>query len=369
MRILVTGARAPVALHIAGLMHDAGCHVDMADTFHVPLVAGSPFVEKQIIHPSPVFEPEAFRIWAAGLPDVYDMVLPTCEETFHLSACLKSDILFAPEHDMARQLHSKAQSMAFLDSLGIDHPRSLHVPAGANHIDWPLPGPASVVKREFSRFGSSTRIGPDTLTLSPETSWVLQERLDGTEICVTALMNAGRVCGFVAYEIPWTAGQHSAGIYYDPAPTRDRRGDALLQITETIGEATEYTGILSFDTILCDGRPHVIEINPRATSGIHFFRDGPRVLKALQGDGCCFPVPRPQMLGAAMRMYYPLRSILPGRLKRDMLRAQEATNFNGTTPGGLKQMRTALALAWRARRRGHRASLLSASTYDIEWNE
>lgn len=368
MRVLVTGARAPVALHVAGLLSEAGCQVDAADTFDVPLLEGSPYISRQILHPSPVFDRKGFAAWCEEIAGVYDLIVPTCEETFHLSLYINQDTLFAPDHITALMLHSKAKAMRFMARLRIDHPRTLHVPEGGKHTQWELPASETVIKREFSRFGSSTIIGPKKIELAPDTSWVLQEKLSGIEVCVTAILRSGKVYGCVAYEIPYKAGQQGAGIFFDPLRRDDPRRQILEEMTDKIGQATNYTGILSFDSIVVEGRPHIIEINPRATSGLHFFRNGQAFQSAMMGEANCSARQRPQMLGLAMALYHPIGRLLPGRMREDIKIAEEATSYNKIGPGPMRQIRTVLRLYRMARAKGAGTSLLGASTFDIAWN-
>jgi len=86
-RVLITGARAPVALHLARLFADAGYEVVAADTLRAPLARASRHVARYHRLAAPAENPAGF---AAALGDVIaaeqpDLVIPTCEEIFYLA--------------------------------------------------------------------------------------------------------------------------------------------------------------------------------------------------------------------------------------------------------------------------------------------
>src|SRR5690349_17736003 len=101
--ILITGARAPVALHLARLFHGAGHGVILADTPARPIAAASKACARYHRLPPPRFEPRAYADAVEALirAEGVEMVIPTCEEVFHLALTWRGRTmptrLFAPD--------------------------------------------------------------------------------------------------------------------------------------------------------------------------------------------------------------------------------------------------------------------------------
>lgn len=180
-----------------------------------------------------------------------------------------------------------------------------------------------------------------------------------------AICHLGEVTGFVCYASVARAGR-GAGILLDPLPTRTRSGGPLLDMVTRLARATGYSGFLSIDAIETDGPSRLIEVNPRATSGLHFFRDPTSVDRALRGQGIAHPVMRPQMLGAAMLAFRGPAFLAPRAERSLRHHAEEATAFQRRAPGVWRQIETAARLWLRARRHG--GGLLDAATRDIAWD-
>ncbi|TJW70248.1 MAG: hypothetical protein E5V92_34405, partial [Mesorhizobium sp.] len=85
--VLITGARAPVALHLARLLHGAGRRVILADAPARPIAATSKACARYHRLPPPRFEPRAYAeaVEALVRAEGIDLVIPTCEEVFHLA--------------------------------------------------------------------------------------------------------------------------------------------------------------------------------------------------------------------------------------------------------------------------------------------
>jgi hypothetical protein len=122
---------------------------------------------------------------------------------------------------------------------------------------------------------------------------------------------------------------------------------------------------------LDDGSVRPLECNPRATSGLHFFKDADRFVRALsQGGAEVLPdVTRIQAVRLAMWIYG-----LPAALRsRGIRRFRKVLGATGEVLGtaddpapGRAQIPAFLEIAAIALR--HRISLQSATTRDIEWN-
>jgi len=109
--IIVTGARAPSALHLARVFHCAGHRVILADTFRYPMSRATRMKDSYVRLPSPR---QGFSGYAAAVADLVarespDLIVPTCEEVFYLAAVRDRrgiDMpLFAPDFDELIAFH------------------------------------------------------------------------------------------------------------------------------------------------------------------------------------------------------------------------------------------------------------------------
>ena len=101
------------------------------------------------------------------------------------------------------------------------------------------------------------------IDVSPSNPWILQERLEGTQYCLQGICKDGKVLSSVAYSSEFTVSKSS--VFFE----NTGKGD-LGQIIEKVAAHCGYTGIISFDVMLCeDGSVRPIECNPRATSALH----------------------------------------------------------------------------------------------------
>lgn len=156
--VVLTGARAPATLDLARRFAEADWRVIVADS-EPNLTAGSRSVARAYRVPSARFRPVEFARAIAGIARRHqaDLIVPTCEETYWLSAVLtaddvaeppgqtsddhsaKSDLallrarLFASESDLLARLHHKGRFVALLDELGLPHPRTEVV---SSAIEW-----------------------------------------------------------------------------------------------------------------------------------------------------------------------------------------------------------------------------------------
>jgi hypothetical protein len=154
-----------------------------------------------------------------------------------------------------------------------------------------------------------------------------------------------------------------SGIFFEPcAPVPVR------QFIEQFGRETSYTGQVGFDFIEDQsGRFHVLECNPRATSGVHLFDNQRRQLVAsLSNKGLLEPTTEPRMIALAMLLLAaPQRGFSP-QFWRDYADARDVITRKGDFWPLTAQVLSLAEIITRAVSR--RCGLLSASTADIEWN-
>lgn len=368
-RLLVTGARAPVAVHLVRLLGGSGFHVETADCIAPTLAGASRHSARFHQIPSPRRAPvaAAARLRAICRDRGLGMILPTCEEVFHLAALRDAgqlDVpLLAPPLASLLAVHDKGRFAELLAQLGLPHP-----------VTWRLEGPGDLVgldprglvlKPCFSRFGDAVRVTPSRIDIAPTPArpWVAQDFVAGEEISVLALTRGGRVRALCAYRAGWRTGRHGAGIWCEPV-----EAGGVRALAEAVSEALGWEGFLSFDTIRrADGVHVAIECNPRPVTGLHFFRDPTAFRAAMRGrEGCLAPdATGPQAMKLAL-WAYGLGRGNPLRLWRDARRATGFLDWSGDPGPGRAQLGVFAAFARRALRQ--RVSLTRASVEDIAWD-
>ena len=90
MRILLTGARAPVTLDLARHFHRAGHEVHLADSMRWPVSRPTRAVRRTFRVAQPALAPGRFidDLLSIVRRHKIDLVVPTCEEIFFLAAHL-----------------------------------------------------------------------------------------------------------------------------------------------------------------------------------------------------------------------------------------------------------------------------------------
>lgn len=358
--VLITGARAPVAVDLGRSFAAAGYAVHFADS--VPCAAAA-MSRVGIVHrlPAPARQFTAFATALARLVERIDpiAIVPTCEEVFYVAAA-GCDRALAPPLPVLRKLHSKIDFAAHARSLGIAAPDTWRV-TGADAL--PLPSEQLVFKPEFSRFATHTLIRPDARRLSrqPLDGWAAQRFVEGEEFCLWSFARDGRIVAAAAYRPVWRHG-HAAAYAFETFDCPD-----AVAIAQTIAEADGITGHLSFDLIrTADGRVVPIECNPRAVSGLHLFDAQAELARAMLGEiERAQPVEGLRYLGPAML----LLGTASGKwrlLARDWRRGRDAVG----RPGDRIPALGALVDATRFAVHGliARRTPSAATTSDIEWN-
>ena len=375
--VLVTGARAPVALHHARLFHAAGWRVVLADMPARPLSRSSRACASYRRLPSPRFHPEAFANAVAVLVEQEkpSLIIPTCEEIFYLAGlrdkCGLGADLFAPGLDLLRVAHNKHDFIRLCEEFGIAVPGTWLLTSPQDVAR--LSGEAKnlVFKPVWSRFAGQVLVSPSSDNLkrvvpSAAMPWVAQERLEGEEISTYVVARGGRVLALSLYRSLYRAGA-GAGICFEPVTDA-----AARDFVETFVSNTGWTGQVSFDLMrLEDGSVRPLECNPRATSGLHFFKDAGRFVQALLPGGKDVQpdVTRIQAVRLAMWVYglpAALRSRNIRRFQKVLGVAEEILKTKDDPAPGLAQVPAFLEIAVIAIR--NRISLQSATTRDIEWN-
>ncbi|HEX8450083.1 MAG TPA: hypothetical protein VF652_10885 [Allosphingosinicella sp.] len=374
-RVMVTGARAPVALDMARSFRAAGCEVVLADSVR-PFAASLSRPRFEILRlPPPRRAFGAFRTRLRGLAAGCDLIVPTCEEVFWLAAAAGldgwTDRLFAPPVATLRSLHSKADFPALAREAGVEAPATWAIASPADSGLVPLAWADLVLKPEFSRFGSKTILAPDSgiaaaLPVSRGRRWVAQERLVGEELCVWSAVRGGRLVACIVYR-PVLRHGRSAAFAFEAVDS-----PALVEMARRIAEHVGGDGQLSYDVIVApDGRAAPIECNPRTVSGMHLVDGSPALARALLGQSelAAPPAGTIRYLSPAMALIGAPSAIGGGSLGRLGALWRKGRDSVGR-PGdrlpvaGVLLDAARFALTGAARLRGP----ASETTDDIEWN-
>ncbi|HBF30970.1 ATP-grasp domain-containing protein [Rhizobium sp.] len=375
--ILITGARAPVALHLARLFHHAGDRVVLADTPAHPIAAASKACSTYHRLPPPRFELGSYAKAVSKVlkEERIDVVVPTCEEVFYLGQIWRDQAmiapLFAPRMDLLMRVHNKHDFIRVAASLGLATPHTTLLQSQDDLEAMRSKSHELVFKPVWSRFASHVLLRPRPKALSRvfptvDAPWVAQEFIDGDEISVYAVAVRGDIKAFCAYASIYRAGK-GAGVCFRPVSDT-----AARSFVQAFVSATNWTGQISFDLMRTkDGDILPLECNPRATSGVHFFTKPEGFATAFFNDGAEI---LPDFAGAQGVKLAVLLFGLPQALKtgemgkfsaclREITELLEWPNDSGPRKAQVRALREIASTAIR-----QRISLQKASTRDIEWN-
>ncbi len=355
--LLILGARAPVALELCRAFGRAGHRVIMADSLRWPLARWSSYVARYVVLPAPAQDFPAYRRALKKLVEAekVDHLIPTCEEAFYLSYCREDFAakVWTDDWRLLDQLHHKQR---FLDLaagfFSIPSTRSC-----THFSDWEN-SKNYVFKPIYSRFGTQVLINRPTAECQAPREhpddWIVQEKISGREICVYSLWNEGKILAFTAYQ-PSIRLKNGAALVFEPFFDQ-----ATYEAVVGLGQSLHYTGQLCFDVIIKDGRPYVLECNPRSTSGIHLL--GARLVPCFLEEKALSPLKNAPVKGLKTVLWlsfrrkgeYPLSQV-----QDVVFDKQDLAPFFG-------QACSVLELVYLALRR--QRSITRVSTWDIEWN-
>lgn len=375
--ILITGARAPVALHLARLLHFAGHRVMLADTPAYPIAAASTACTSYRRLPPPRFAPDAYAeaLQKVLLEERIDLVIPTCEEVFYLAQIWRKQTmaapLFAPAMDLLTRVHNKYEFIRFAEGLGLAVPETILLKSRDDVEMLRNRCKELVFKPVWSRFATQVLLRPqpkeiDKIAPTVEAPWVAQSYLDGEEISVYAVAINGKLKAYSAYHSIYRAGK-GAGVCFRPVEEPGARA-----FVEAVTSASGWNGQISFDFMKTkDSVVFPLECNPRATSGLHFFTDPKRFSEAFLTEGDEVPFDVKGVLGVklAVLLYGLPQAIKRGEFRKFCNCLRETTeilDWPGDSGPHRAQIRALAEIAKTAARQF--VSLQKASTRDIEWN-
>lgn len=375
MRVLILGARAPACLEWARAFNEAGWTVSVGDSLGQPLSRFSRSVHHFVRLPEPRLDPAG---WIEALASVIkaeriDVLLPTCEEVFYLSHGLARlgplCRVLTSDFALLHRLHHKGQFADMIQGWTLSTPETRLLTDYPSVLALSAETEEWVFKPAYSRFASQTLIQPNVTQLSQvqpsiEAPWVAQRFIQGREFCSFSVLIDGQLRAHSVYQPRYRVGRGS-GIYLSPATP-----EPVRRFLEQFGRETGYTGQVGFDFIEDQaGRFHVLECNPRATSGVHLFDNQRQALVNSLGEsssGVIEPTQEPRMIALAMLLLAAPSRALSAAFWRDYRLARDVIVQQGDVLPLAAQWLSLGEIIYRAASR--RCGLLAASTADIEWN-
>jgi glutathione synthase/RimK-type ligase-like ATP-grasp enzyme len=361
-----------VALDLARKFWRTGVEVFAADSLWPHLCQTSKAVKGSFRLPGPRLEPLEFAHQLDQLvqEQCIDLVIPTCEEVFYVAhAAALSDTperYFVDSPDNLNTLHNKWLFGQLVQDLGFSVPptRLLQSPKDLNG----LPALKQVLKPVYSRFAAQAMVlqpkqKPPALLLSPVQPWLVQEFIEGVELCSYSVARAGVLAAHVCYRPLWRAGR-GASVCFESI--QDAQTLAFAQAVVT---RLNFTGQIAFDYIRSNEGLYVLECNPRATSGVHLLGDvlikafGPSdgLIEAKAGHKAALRLPMlSHALGSALRAGTVQQWWQDFNAAGDVIADRQDPN-----PLWYQWVCFAGVLA---QARKHYIGSLAATTVDIEWN-
>jgi hypothetical protein len=381
VRVLLTGARAPVTLELIRLFARAGHPVFVAESARLYLGQASRFVTRSYMLPKPRLEPQAFiqELERILQLEQVDLVIPTCEEIFWISGMIEGsrvcEKFFVTDPEVLLELHDKSRFSELARELKLRFPETRILKSRFDlgqlprHKKW-------ILKPAFSRFAAKTQVleiaaKPPNLEPSANQVWLAQDFLEGQELCSFAVARAGKVQAFVLYRPVWRAG-FGASVMFESIAANDPSSLEALATTRAVVEHTNFTGQIAFDFILTGTGLNLLECNPRATSGAHLFAPADHLERAYL-ENLEHPI-LPSVTQRAMLMLPMILYGLPNAIRSRRipewwsdLRSTRDVIFDRDDPSpAWHQIPSAIELLREASRLN--CSALEASTADIEWN-
>ncbi|PTY38813.1 hypothetical protein BGP77_10160 [Saccharospirillum sp. MSK14-1] len=370
MDVLITGARAPVALEWARLALAGGHNVWLADSLKWPLGRFVNGIQGYLQLPPPALEMNAFTLQLKQFlhRQNIDLLIPTCEEIFYLAQaraqCGSGAKWLMPEQSLLFQLHHKYQSLSLLDGLASVRTPATRLCESAEQI---TDEQNTILKPVYSRFGRQfvAQAKPGVLRtdqIHTDYPWVQQERIEGRALCNYALFENGQLMAHQAYQPCYLLNQ-AASSYFDPI------SDSRLQaFAQQFGQKTGFHGQAAFDFIDRDGELFCLECNPRATSGLHLLRERLQLNReghfhVADGNARAFRV------GFSLPVMFGLPALRQGHFRQLLHDYRRADDVLKDKQAPLKRRAPWLALLEMVVRMIRwRKPMTDVSTFDIEWN-
>lgn len=357
--ILITGARAPVAIQMIRSLKKEGHRIFITDSTHLVIAKKSRDIVDFFQTPAPNENIEAYIFALQAIVEKVDIdwIIPLCEEVFYIATYkdrFKTHV-FVDCFGKLQMMHHKGEFCDWMIAHGFHAPTSAFV---TNQQELQTFVKASkkesfILKKAYSRFANGTkRMTKEEVIGHTDFPVVIQEFIIGREWCTYSIaVEDGVTTAIYPSDIHYHDG---ATIYYE-----NTRYEQLEQIVEQIIQQLDWYGQIAFDVIECkeSKRLYFIECNPRATSGACFI-DGAAWFGKTMSQAGAFQL-TPLMLLKWVRR--PNRSLF-----RKIKKAKDLFGFSDGI--GLYLAQFQVMIGWFFTARKLNCSMSEATTKDIEWN-
>ena len=268
--VLILGSRAPIALELCRSFGKHNHRVLCGDSIMFPIARFSKYCSKYLRHPAPNIDAAGFEKFLVNIvkEEKIDHIIPTSEEAFHLSIIAEELAckVWVSDIDLMDQLHNKFTFIKLAENY-------FNVPETHYIADFKDYSNASkyVFKPLYSRFGRDIIIDRPYESviekIKKSTNWIAQKKIEGQQLCTYAVFDEGNLKSYISY-MPKYLYKGGASMLF-----QHKDNSSVFERVKKFGEAINFTGQLSFDFIIENDRPYVIECNPRGTSGAHLLAD------------------------------------------------------------------------------------------------
>ncbi|MCI0766173.1 ATP-grasp domain-containing protein [Bacillus sp. TL12] len=377
--VLITGARAPAALHLCRLFKKSGHTVIIADSISYPLSKASTNIDYFYEIPSPKWNTNESIDALQSIIQKHDvdLLIPTCEEVFYISRYKEKLSRFChvlvDEFHKLSLLHNKWEFIQFVTNLGWQVPATYKtnneqaIQAMIHQTSATTP---FVLKPIFSRFSDKvafiTKEDVEKGIMVDKPNYIIQEFIQGTQHCSYSIVQSGKVLAHSVYKTEFTAGL-GATIAFEHIN--------LPKIDEFVGHIVKelnFSGQIAFDFIITeDGDAIPIECNPRTTSGLHLFDE--EILSAFfdtKVNHTLIPKPNSECaIRLAMLLYGPpyLKSKQTRKQWLKVLCSYPDIIYSHSDWKPFFYQFYSMYKLWRESDK-HERTILEQTTYDISWD-
>lgn len=272
----------PFALAEIRKLGEAGHELFAADTFGASPGNHSNLVSEARVTASPRYATARFVDEIEDFVRARDieLIAPAFEEVFYLTGHRDRfeglTHLFAAPFDVMARLHDKTRFLALGRELGLSVPETTVVTTHDDLERAIAEYPRYFARAAFSRGGVTllTNTGPlagavdlDECQPSDTNPWVVQEFVEGLDLCSFSVVHHGKVAAHSTYVHPKTL-EHAGGIVFESVVEPE-----TLASTRAIVQALGYHGQISIDFMKTDRGMMLVECNPRPTAGVTVMPD------------------------------------------------------------------------------------------------
>ncbi|WP_142395952.1 ATP-grasp domain-containing protein [Bacillus sp. MYb209] len=377
--VLITGARAPAALHLCRLFHNNGHTVIMADSIPYPLSKVSKSADYFYEIPSPKWKTNESIHALLSIIQRHnvDLLIPTCEEIFYISRHKEElspfcHVLVDDFHKLSL-LHNKWEFIQLVANLGWQVPTTYRInneQAISSMIHQTPANTPFVLKPIFSRFSDKvefiTKEAAIKEIMVDKSNYIIQEFIQGTQHCSYSIARSGEVLAHSTYKTVFTAGLGATIAF------KHINHPKIEQFVRHIVKELDFSGQIAFDFIITEnGDPIPIECNPRTTSGLHLFDE--EILPAFfnaKVNNTLIPKPHSECAIRLAMLLYGLPYLKSKQKRKRWLKvlcSYPDIIYSHTDWKPFFYQFFSMYKLWRESYK-HERTILEQTTYDISWD-